>query len=75
MRFVPLDDPAALAAATRQILTDDSLAARLRAGAREYAAHFTWPAIARQHLALYVALTVPAPRSEPVVVAAPEAEH
>lgn len=75
MRFVPPDDPAALAAATRQILADDFLAARLRAGAREYAAHFTWPAIARQHLALYDTLTAPVSRSEPVVVAAPEAEH
>jgi glycosyltransferase involved in cell wall biosynthesis len=73
--FVPPDDPAALAAAACRILTDGSLAARLRAGARAYAAHFAWPSIARQHLALYASLAASAPRREPIAVAAPEGEH
>ncbi len=51
--FVPPDDSTALAAAIRRVQTDGSLAARLRVGARAYAAQFTWDAIARQHLALY----------------------
>ncbi len=74
LRFVPPDDPAALAGAIRGILGDPSLAARLRAGARAYAAQLTWPAIARQHLALYASLAVPASCSEPVAVAASEGD-
>jgi glycosyltransferase involved in cell wall biosynthesis len=75
MLFVPRDDPAALAVATHRILADDALATQLCAGARAYAAQFTWPAIARQHLALYDTLTAPAPRNEAVAVAASEGDR
>lgn len=74
MLFVPPDDPIALADATRRILADAELAARLRTGAAAFAAYFTWPAIARQHLALYAASAAPATRREPMPMAAPEGE-
>lgn len=51
--LVPPDDAGALAAAVRRIIGDATLAARLRDGARAYAARFAWSEIARRHLAVY----------------------
>lgn len=73
--FVPPDDAAALADAAWRILSDGALAARLGAGARAYAARLAWPAIARQHHALYEAITARAARGAPLPVAAPEGER
>jgi len=53
-------DARAVADAVRAIRDDDGLAARLRAGATAYAAHFAWPTIAAQTLALYDSLGVTA---------------
>jgi len=50
---VPMGDAHAVADAVRTIHGDAALAARLRAGAAAYAAHFAWPIIAAQTLALY----------------------
>jgi glycosyltransferase involved in cell wall biosynthesis len=54
--LVPPGDPAALANAVGAIAEDPALAARLSTGARAVAAHFTWPAIAARHIALYRAV-------------------
>jgi glycosyltransferase involved in cell wall biosynthesis len=75
MLFVGCNDPAALADATRRIVGDESLATRLRVGARACAAQFTWPGIARQHIALYEAIASPAPRCASVSVPASEGER
>jgi glycosyltransferase involved in cell wall biosynthesis len=74
MCFVPPDDAPALAEATRRILHDVASARRLRAGARAYAAHVTWPAITRQHLAIYAAITATT-HAESVVAAASPGER
>ena len=41
---------------TEEPITDPALAARLSEGALRIAAHFTWPAIAARHVALYRAV-------------------
>lgn len=51
--LVPPDDPTALANAVLTVIGDQALAARMRMDARAYAAHFVWPEIARQTLAVY----------------------
>ena len=51
--FVPPDNVAAMVAAVRHILVDTRYTAQLRLGARSYAAHFAWEAIARSTLAVY----------------------
>ncbi len=47
------DDPTALAAAIQRAATSPELRAKIGAGARQLAQHFTWDKIARQHLELY----------------------
>lgn len=56
MWLVPPDDPAALAKAVDALTADESLGARLGAGARALAAAFTWPAIAAAAAAFYAEL-------------------
>ncbi len=56
-------DSVAIAKAVMRIADDPALAARLRRDALELAAAFTWPAIARRHLALYEDLGSSAPTS------------
>ncbi|HEX7593849.1 MAG TPA: glycosyl transferase family 1, partial [Anaerolineae bacterium] len=51
--LVPPDDPHALAAAIQRAATSPEPRAKIGAGARELAQHFTWDKIARQHLELY----------------------
>jgi glycosyltransferase involved in cell wall biosynthesis len=75
MCFIPPDDAPALAEATRRILHDAACARRLCAGARTYAAHVTWPAIIRQHLDIYAAITATTPHAEPAVAAASPGER
>ena len=53
--LVPPRDPAALAAALRQALTDESARSRLRADGPVRAREFTWAASVDQHLAAYTA--------------------
>lgn len=53
--LVPVDDPLALAAAIRRLLTDRPLAARLAKAAREAGARFTADRMLRQTLAIYEA--------------------
>lgn len=71
---VPAADARAIAEAVRAILRDDRRAARLRAGAAAYARRFTWPAIARQTLALYdtLGVMVTEARTAPVVASGVE---
>ncbi len=57
---VPTGDARAVADAVHTIRGDAALAARLRAGSVAYAAHFTWPTIAAQTLALYETIGVAA---------------
>jgi glycosyltransferase involved in cell wall biosynthesis len=54
--LVPPDNPAALAEAIRRALASPALRAKIGAGARALAAHFTWDKIARQHAELYARL-------------------
>jgi glycosyltransferase involved in cell wall biosynthesis len=55
--LVPVDDPAALAAAVTAVLSDPGLRARIVANGRaEYAAHFTREAVTRQWLDYYRSL-------------------
>jgi glycosyltransferase involved in cell wall biosynthesis len=49
---VPHQDPAALAAAIRRILTEPDLAARLAGRVRPLAADLRWPAVAARYGAL-----------------------
>ncbi len=51
--LVSPDDPRALANAIQQAAASPDLRARISAGARELARHFTWDKIAQQHLELY----------------------
>lgn len=51
--LVPPEDPPAIAEAVRQLIASPELRAKISAGARALAQHFTWDKIARQHLALY----------------------
>ncbi len=51
--FVPPDQPTALLTALEKLLDDASLRAHLGQNARQFAARFSWPAIAHQHLGLY----------------------
>lgn len=74
-RCVPAGDAGAVADAARAIRRDDALAARLRTGAVAYAAHFAWPAIAAQTLALYETLGVAASEGTAVPVAASGVER
>jgi glycosyltransferase involved in cell wall biosynthesis len=48
IRLVPPEDPAALAAAIRELAADPALRARLSAGALELAEQFTWDKIAKR---------------------------
>ena len=50
--LVPHQDPAALAAAIRRILTEPGLAADLAGRVRPLAAHLRWPAVAARYEAL-----------------------
>ncbi len=56
--LVPPDDPTALALAVLRAAESPELRAKIGAGARELAQHFTWDKIARQHLELYRRLGV-----------------
>ncbi|HEX7594448.1 MAG TPA: glycosyltransferase family 4 protein [Anaerolineae bacterium] len=51
--LIPPDDPTALAAAIQRAAASPELRAKIGAGARELAQHFTWDKIAQQHLKLY----------------------
>jgi len=51
--LVPPDEPRALADAIRRAIASPELRAKIGAGARALAQHFTWDKIARQHLELY----------------------
>lgn len=51
--LVPPADPPALADAIHRAAASPDLRARIGAGARELAQHFTWDKIAQQHLELY----------------------
>jgi glycosyltransferase involved in cell wall biosynthesis len=46
---VPHEDPAALAAGVRRVLTDPDLAAAMAAEAARLAPALSWPAVARQY--------------------------
>lgn len=52
-RLVPPDEPAALACALQDVVRDPELAARLSAGARETAEHYTAEAMVDKHMRLY----------------------
>ena len=52
-RVVPAGDVEAMAAAVRELLDDPAALAEARAGARRARDTLTWPASARQHIALY----------------------
>ncbi|CAG0947956.1 partial Putative glycosyltransferase EpsD, partial [Anaerolineae bacterium] len=54
--LVPPDDPRALAGAIQRAMASPALRAKISAGARELAQHFTWDKIAQQHLDLYETL-------------------
>jgi glycosyltransferase involved in cell wall biosynthesis len=60
--IVPRQDPAAIEAAVRRVLTEPGLAATLRASAAEKAPDLSWTAVAEryQRLADRVAASVPA---------------
>jgi glycosyltransferase involved in cell wall biosynthesis len=51
--FVQPDDPRAIADAVSTLIASPELRAKISAGARGLAQHFTWNQIARQHLELY----------------------
>jgi glycosyltransferase involved in cell wall biosynthesis len=51
--LVPPEDPVRLAAAVEQVMSDPVLRQRLSAAAAELSRHFTWDAIACQHLEVY----------------------
>jgi glycosyltransferase-like protein len=68
--LVPVDDPAALAAALAGVLTDRGLAARLRRAGHAVSERFTWDRSAAEHLPVYAALASRAGRS-PAAPAAP----
>ncbi|HEX7593004.1 MAG TPA: glycosyltransferase family 4 protein [Anaerolineae bacterium] len=51
--LVPPDDSPALVAAIQRAAASPELRAKIGAGARELAQHFTWDKIAQQHLELY----------------------
>lgn len=51
--LVPPDDPQAIADAVQRVMASPELRARIGAGARALAQHFTWDKIAREHLTLY----------------------
>jgi glycosyltransferase involved in cell wall biosynthesis len=54
--LVPAEQPAALAQALQTLLADQSLRQRLGAGGEQFAAQFSWDAIARQTLAFFQGL-------------------
>lgn len=51
--LIPPDDSQAIADAVRKLVVTPELRAKIGAGARALAQHFTWNKIAQQHLALY----------------------
>ena len=51
--LVPPDDPRALAEAIQRAMASPELRAKIGAGARALAQHFTWDRIVEQHLELY----------------------
>jgi glycosyltransferase involved in cell wall biosynthesis len=51
--LVPVEDAAGLASAMEQLMNDGQLRARLRQGGHQVVDRFTWPASARQHVAIY----------------------
>jgi len=53
---VPPDDPAALAAGLRAVLSDDAAADQLRRSGAERADRFSMDRLARRYLALYTEL-------------------
>ncbi len=54
--LLPDADPATIRMAIERLAADETLRARLAAGARELATHFAWPTIAAQHEALYATM-------------------
>ena len=61
--FVPPNDPTALAAAVRTILTDRSLAERLSTAGPAVARRYPWSASAEQHRAIYEQLALSRPNT------------
>ena len=55
--LVPPDDPTALALTILHAMASPELRAKIGAGARELAQHFTWDKIVQQHLELYRQMT------------------
>jgi len=51
--LVPPDDPRALAEAIQRAMASPELRAKIGAGARALAQHFTWDKIVSQHIELY----------------------
>ncbi len=64
--YVPAADEYAAAQAVARLADNAQLATLLRTNARERSQLFTWPAIADQHLALYLKMTPPAPSGLPL---------
>lgn len=56
--LIPPDNPGAVAHAVAQLMASADLRARIGAGARQLAQHFTWDKIAHQHVELYRRLGV-----------------
>lgn len=54
--LVAVDDPEAMARALRRVLSDESLACRLAAAAREDVQAYGWPRVRAQWVAVYAAL-------------------
>jgi phosphatidylinositol alpha-mannosyltransferase len=65
--LVPTGDPAALAGALRDLLTDPVRRAALSAAGRARAAQFDWPVVAGQVLQVYQAAIAADPRQVPLV--------
>lgn len=61
--LVPPGDPAALASALTEVLSDPALAGRLRSAGHAVAQRFTWAASAAEHLRCYAALAPPPRRA------------
>lgn len=51
--LIPPDNPQAVASAVQRLVASPERRAKIGAGARALAQHFTWDKIAQQHLALY----------------------
>ncbi len=51
--LIPPENPKAIADAVQRLNVSPELRAKIKAGARELAQHFTWDKIAQQHMELY----------------------